>query len=138
MTKTEKVRNSVIKKKYNITQVDYESLKQNQNHKCKICGSEVASLSRPNISFMIDHCHEKGHVRGLLCYHCNIGLGHFKDNTEYLMNAIKYLQEDNNKYCKRVKKELVLTSVPRPDNFQEHKFTISQGVKINKNEGGII
>jgi hypothetical protein len=42
----------------------------------------------------VDHCHGKGHVRGLLCQGCNQGLGNFKDSPEILLAAIKYL-EDN-------------------------------------------
>lgn len=133
-----KNREATIKKKYNITQEHYELIRNNQDNKCAICGSERASIARPNISFMIDHCHEKGHVRGLLCYSCNVGLGHFKDNIEILEKAIAYLKKDSSRYCKQVKKELILTIIPRPDEFIEHKFTVSQGVKINKNENGIV
>jgi hypothetical protein len=40
----------------------------------------------------IDHCHNTGKVRGLLCDHCNKGLGLFKDNIDYLNKAIEYLK----------------------------------------------
>ena len=39
----------------------------------------------------IDHCHETGKVRGLLCSKCNIALGNFDDDIETLKRAISYL-----------------------------------------------
>lgn len=53
---------------------------------CQICGSTE--------NLCIDHCHTTSKVRGLLCSKCNIGLGMFRDNTEYLAEAIKYLTKD--------------------------------------------
>jgi hypothetical protein len=44
------------------------------------------------IFLAVDHCHAGGHIRGLLCRQCNVGLGNFQDNIQYLKNAIKYLE----------------------------------------------
>jgi len=52
--------------------------------KCQVCGSEE--------KLHIDHCHDSGRVRGLLCRSCNIGLGNFKDNIERMGKAIEYLR----------------------------------------------
>jgi hypothetical protein len=52
---------------------------------CTICGKEER--------LVVDHDHETGKVRGLLCNHCNRGLGHFRDNIEFLEDAIKYLRD---------------------------------------------
>lgn len=51
--------------------------------KCDLCG-ETRDLN-------IDHCHNSGLVRGILCRSCNVGLGIFKDNKELLAKAIDYL-----------------------------------------------
>ena len=65
---------------------EYEALLQSQNGLCAICG-EPAGAKR----LSIDHDHETGSVRGLLCTLCNSGLGHFRDNEVLLRMAIDYL-----------------------------------------------
>lgn len=59
---------------------------------CEICGEKelIGTGLRPPI-LCVDHCHTSGHVRGLLCRTCNIGLGSFKDNVELLNRAIHYI-----------------------------------------------
>ena len=54
--------------------------------KCKICDK---TISGRNIN--IDHDHTTLKVRGILCRHCNLGLGFFRDNKKFLKNAIAYL-----------------------------------------------
>ena len=44
------------------------------------------------MKLVVDHCHATGTVRGLLCHNCNRALGLLHDNTEVLLNAIKYLE----------------------------------------------
>lgn len=45
--------------------------------------------------FTLDHCHATKVVRGILCWDCNIGLGKFKDDITYLINAITYLENND-------------------------------------------
>ena len=59
---------------------------EENNGKCEICGAEEGT------SLHVDHCHEKHHIRGLLCGPCNKGLGQFKDNPYLLKQAYYYLQ----------------------------------------------
>jgi hypothetical protein len=76
-------------KRYGLTPETYEQMFQEQNNKCAICLGDNSSSKR---DWHIDHCHETGVVRGILCHHCNIGLGQFRDNVEHLKNAIAYLE----------------------------------------------
>jgi len=82
-----KYQNYALNKKYNITLEDYNNMLISQNHKCAICGI----MANDNKNLAVDHCHDTGNIRGLLCNKCNIGLGYFDDNQETLNNAIKYL-----------------------------------------------
>jgi len=65
-----------------------------QDNKCAICNIDIEFIgnSKDYNSAVIDHCHNTGKVRGILCNHCNIALGLLKDNTETLLNAIVYLK----------------------------------------------
>jgi hypothetical protein len=65
--------------------IDDESLKEiiRDIKQCVICGAEE--------SLVVDHCHKTNKIRGMLCNHCNRGLGHFKDNPDLLEFARIYL-----------------------------------------------
>jgi hypothetical protein len=72
-------------KKYGLTFEQVDDLLEEQKHRCAICRE---ALDR---SFHIDHSHESGVVRGLLCRQCNLGLGHFRDNPDWMIQAASYL-----------------------------------------------
>jgi hypothetical protein len=78
-------------RKYKVTREIYEALLIAQDYKCKICGKihEWTAYGK----LCVDHDHETGEVRGLLCTHCNRGLGAFKDDPELLNKAIQYVLE---------------------------------------------
>lgn len=71
--------------RYGITGEDYKKILVKQGGKCAIC------RKIPTKKLFIDHCHKSKKVRGLLCHHCNTGLGMFKDSTKFITNATKYL-----------------------------------------------
>lgn len=79
------------KRTYGLTDAGYQTLLDNQNGLCAICKHPPNSGSLPLRVLSIDHCHETGQVRGLLCSDCNLGLGRFKDSPERLKAAIEYL-----------------------------------------------
>lgn len=74
---------------YGITVNDYDAMLERQGGRCAICGT--ADPGRSSDVFAVDHCHETGQVRGLLCYKCNTGLGMFRDDPRQLVTALQYL-----------------------------------------------
>lgn len=77
-----------IRVKYGISYETFLRLRAEQNNLCAICSGEL-------IDPHIDHCHESGRVRGILCFTCNTALGKFKDSIEILRSAISYLQRSD-------------------------------------------
>lgn len=63
---------------------------QEQNGRCKICNTHQIYLKT---SLVVDHCHKTGHVRGLLCNACNLGIGLLKDKVEVLEKALIYIRK---------------------------------------------
>lgn len=72
-----------LRTKYGMTYEDYEELLAIQEGKCALCET-VAMLA-------VDHCHETGKVRGLLCNRCNLGIGLLKEDTNIFKRALEYL-----------------------------------------------
>lgn len=81
-------------RKYNINYKEYLEFLNKQNGLCAICKRKelIMNVSNKISDLAVDHCHKTGNIRGLLCNRCNISLGGFDDNIEYLKNAIKYLE----------------------------------------------
>lgn len=87
-------RASMLKSKYGVTPEQFDEMLKAQNFKCAICGTDKNERHRfgRKIPFHVDHCHETGIVRGLLCGHCNRGLGDFRDSVSALEKAATYLK----------------------------------------------
>lgn len=77
--------------RYGLSSIDYESMYEAQGGGCAICGREDSGVVNRQL-LCVDHDHDTGEVRGLLCDSCNNGLGRFKDSPELLMSALQYLQ----------------------------------------------
>ena len=82
-----------LRSSYNIDLKMYDDMKKANQDRCYIC-NKIDRL-------VVDHDHNDGKVRGLLCHNCNIMLGHAKDNPNILNNAIEYL-----KTCKQKSYEI--------------------------------
>lgn len=82
-----------LKWKYGIGLDAYNALLAKQDGVCKICGNPETRKNKHTgtCRLHVDHCHETGNIRGLLCQKCNFGLGVFKDDIGLLQEAIKYL-----------------------------------------------
>lgn len=83
-----------LKTKYGLTVEQLQQMIVAQGGRCAICRVEFGvntqrgEKSGPNV----DHCHDTGRVRGLLCHMCNKGLGHFGDDPDRLSDALTYLR----------------------------------------------
>jgi hypothetical protein len=73
---------------FGLTEAQYDAMLNKQGQVCAICQTTDPG-GRGN--WCIDHCHETGVVRGLLCVRCNSGLGFFDDNPHILSSARDYL-----------------------------------------------
>lgn len=84
---------------YGIGIEDYDRMFEEQEGKCKICGATEAGGRKSGRGkmdgFYVDHCHDTGKVRGLLCIHCNRALGLVGDNIDTLTRMITYLNDNN-------------------------------------------
>lgn len=67
---------------------DYDRLLASQNGACAVCLAPAIEFSK---RLAIDHDHQTGIIRGLLCIRCNVALGYVKDNTTILHRLIEYL-----------------------------------------------
>lgn len=76
-----------------MTAARYAKMWKEQDGLCAICHRPETAVMRHGIvqSLAVDHDHETGEVRRLLCQRCNTGLGLFGDDPERLMDAAKYL-----------------------------------------------
>jgi hypothetical protein len=84
--RTAAAREGHLRRKFGITQADYDALLERQGGGCAICGKPPGK-----ISLHVDHDHETGEVRGLLCVGCNNALGQFHDDPALLDRAIDYV-----------------------------------------------
>jgi hypothetical protein len=79
------LRRGQLKRQYGISPADYDALLVKQDGVCATCGKPSEE------TLCVDHCHETGTVRGLLCRQCNFALGCFTDSQATMMAAIAYL-----------------------------------------------
>jgi len=75
--------------KYDLTPADYDAMLAAQGGACACCGATANANGK---RLFVDHDHSTGAVRGILCHHCNSGIGHFKDSPALLRGAIAYLK----------------------------------------------
>ena len=85
-----KQREYMLRHRYGLSLEEYDLLLEQQEHSCAICKKHIDEMTYP---LHVDHCHEKGHVRGLLCSACNLYVGYVKNNPSVFPNiSFSYLK----------------------------------------------
>ena len=82
-------KNNRLQREYGLSIDEYKAMLRAQGDACAICAQPPGERS-----LAVDHDHETGEVRGLLCSACNAGLGMFGDSSPTLIRAWEYLQRD--------------------------------------------
>ncbi len=75
-------------KTYGLTQDEYDALWRSQDERCALCRTDTPTSK----GWCIDHCHDTGRVRGILCGPCNSALGHFRDDPTAMRRAAAYVE----------------------------------------------
>lgn len=83
-----------LRTKYGISLKDYKNMWTEQEGKCKICGKYKPIDGKTIEKLCVDHNHESGKIRGLICFNCNAAIGHFQEDIELLKKAIVYMTEE--------------------------------------------
>jgi hypothetical protein len=83
----DRMREGHLKRRFGLTLESYAELLEAQGVGCAICGRQA----RAGSSLHVDHDHETGEVRGLLCFSCNASIGKMADDPERLVRAADYL-----------------------------------------------
>lgn len=76
-------------KRLGFTSALFDKALADQGYACAICETDLRTIPQKQVH--ADHCHGTGMPRGILCHHCNAGLGCFGDNPDRLRKAISYL-----------------------------------------------
>lgn len=77
-----------IKSTYGLTRAQYDAMVLASNGRCSVCGSPPESKSG---RLHVDHCHQTGKIRGMLCRRCNTAMGFMKDDPWRFLSAIAYI-----------------------------------------------
>lgn len=85
-------RNNKLKSTYGISYEEYLTMLELQQGGCAICGTTNTGKRK---AFAVDHNHDTGKVRGLLCSNCNTGIGNLKEDEGIMLRAIEYLRNTN-------------------------------------------
>lgn len=80
----------MLKRKYGLTVEEFDGMLAAQDGRCAICATDTPGVK----GWCVDHCHDSGRVRGVLCTSCNTAIGQMKDNPVRLRAAADYLERN--------------------------------------------
>jgi len=83
-----------LKSTYGISMKEFTTLLDYQGHKCVICTKKLSGkVNSKDLKAFVDHKHETGTVRGILCLYCNSLIGYCREDKLVLLSAIDYLKK---------------------------------------------
>lgn len=85
------IRDVALRKVHGIGILDYTCMLKKQKGKCALCKTE--NPGSKNLFFSIDHDHQTGRIRGLLCNKCNLGIGVIERGKIPITRLVKYLKK---------------------------------------------
>lgn len=94
-------RDNHLRAEYGINLRNLRDLLRDCANTCPICRTGIADLGRSGEAAHVDHCHETGKLRGVLCSKCNRALGLMGDSVDNLKRAVQYLKRHNGKHPKK-------------------------------------
>ena len=90
----EEIRFERYRREYGLSEAAFYEMLGNQKGRCAICDVVLVfsgtTKHKSNVG-VVDHCHDTGKIRGLLCTKCNKGLGMFNDGPDLIQKALDYL-----------------------------------------------
>jgi len=84
-------RDFLLRKTYGITLAERDVMSESQGHRCMICDVEEKYVT--NQRLCVDHDHDTGAVRALLCSKCNAAIGLLQDSSAFAHKATLYLKK---------------------------------------------
>ncbi len=88
LTPKERTKDAYLRRTFGISLADYNKVLRHQNGRCAICKRPVTDFKN---ALAVDHNHNSGSLRGLLCWGCNKAISMFQDNAEKLAAAATYI-----------------------------------------------
>lgn len=91
--RTRRSRAQYLRENYGIDTDAYEALLASQNGVCALCFKPPSGRLKSHQRLQVDHDHQTGEIRGLLCNECNTAIGRLGDSVAGLQNALRYLTD---------------------------------------------
>lgn len=85
-----------LKSSHGIGRKEYEEMLPNANSVCEICHlpeTKISNKTGKPTTLSVDHNHESGKIRGLLCHRCNLALGYLQEDIKVAKNLIDYVEK---------------------------------------------
>lgn len=89
----EQARRTHLRRTYGLDEAGLRDMIEAQYGVCAVCQERPAAH--------VDHDHRTGQIRGVLCFSCNVAIGHFRDDPELMRKAIQYLERSGTFKCQR-------------------------------------